>query len=217
MSNGYFMASEACCVRGGGRRPLPINDCPANTCSRMKKTETFPAWTDELDCPSCPSNPLPHTVLTANENATPTHIPKTPQQAANSVLPIPATSARHWQHRHFTMHSKLPQNTYYSKSQQSCQPCPADSETLNTGNIDISQCKCRVDSVEVHARVLQTRIGVNGNAKPALMALLGQNAPLLSAAVSPFPSPASSPQWRFVRVSLSSRSLSIETVDSSMQ
>ena len=93
MSNGYFMASEACCVCGGGRRQLPINDCPANTCSRMKKTETFPAWTDELDCPSCPSNPLPHTVLTANENATPTHIPKTPQQAANSVLPIPATSA----------------------------------------------------------------------------------------------------------------------------
>jgi hypothetical protein len=37
--------------------------------------------------------------------------------------------------------------------------------------------------VEVHACVLQTRIGVNGNASPALMALLGQNAPLLSAAV----------------------------------
>jgi len=51
--------------------------------------------------------------------------------------------------------------------------------------------------VEVHARVLQNRIGVNGNATPALMALLGQNAPLLSAAVSPFPLPSSSPQWRF--------------------
>jgi hypothetical protein len=39
---------------------------------------------------------------------------------------------------------------------------------------------------EIRARVLQTRIGVNGNANPALMALLGQNAPPLSATVKAF-------------------------------